>query len=338
MTGAGAMRPMLIVADDLTGACDTAGAVTSWAGSVPVHLGVVAQGSSASCSTSPLVRALDLDSRAGTATRAAALTTQAMESASELDAGVYLKIDSTLRGHVLATVVAAAERFRAANPGGRVVVCPAFPARGRLVRNGRVEADGTALDATALLDLAALDGIEVHDALDDADLAAIAESAGGAAPVLWVGSAGLAAHVVRASLTEAAPHGGGAAVSRPRVGSVLVVVGSDQSASVAGAAALTERSDDRVRVVVGDPRRAGVIHQAARAWASADALVVTGGFTARRLFERAGVDALVVHGEVEPGVPWATLPGRPGVVVTKAGGFGGSGALGRAVDFLLDPA
>jgi uncharacterized protein YgbK (DUF1537 family) len=328
VTAVGAARPILIVADDLTGACDTAGAVSPWVGPVPVHIGAPNAGAVVTTA------AIDLDARAGTAERAVDLTVAAVSSALGRGVDVYLKIDSTLRGHVLATVVAAAERFRATHPAGRVVVCPAFPARDRIVRGGRVHADGVAVGATALHDLAALGWIDVLDALDDAHLAAIAASAGDD-PVLWVGSAGLAPHVVRARVEGFVPK----PAARPApAGSVVVVVGSDQAPNAGGVAELAERADSRVRVIVGDPRRPAVIAAASTACAGADALVVTGGFTARRLFERLGVDTLIVRGEVEPGIPWSTMVGRDGVVVTKAGGFGGTGALGRAVDFLLDPA
>jgi uncharacterized protein YgbK (DUF1537 family) len=115
---------------------------------------------------------------------------------------------------------------------------------------------------------------------------------------------------------------------------VTVVVGSEQAASVAGANHLADLDDDGVRVVVGDPRRGAFVDQAADAVSGADALVVTGGYTARRLLERLDVPELRVCGELEPGIPWCTIEGPVPTVVTKAGGFGDAGTLRRLVDRL----
>jgi D-threonate/D-erythronate kinase len=321
-------RSVLIVADDLTGACDTAGAVVAISGSVRVRLDgrhrAVAGGAPDSADGDVVgVTAIDLDSRAAPVAHALARTIDAVAAA---PGDVYLKIDSTLRGHVVPTVAAAVGAFRARHPGARVVVCPAFPARGRLVVGRRVLVDGRTLESGVLDDLAALPGVEVADAASDDDLAALA--GGGVAPTLWVGSAGLAPHAVRAVL-PAPP-----AAPLPRAALVTVVVGSEQPVSVGGAGDLSGESDDRVRVVVGDPRRAAFVDEALEAVRGADALVVTGGYTARRLLDRLDVTELRVCGELEPGIPWCTSDGPVPTIVTKAGGFGDVGTLRRLVDSL----
>ena len=67
-----------------------------------------------------------------------------------------------------------------------------------------------------------------------------------------------------------------------------------------------------------------------------DALVLTGGDTAVRVAQRLGAKGVLLQGEIEPGVPVGTLIGRkPYRVVTKAGGFGDSGTLLKAVQTLL---
>ena len=64
-----------------------------------------------------------------------------------------------------------------------------------------------------------------------------------------------------------------------------------------------------------------------------DALVLTGGDTVAR---RLGATGVLLQGEIEPGVPVGTLIGPgPYRVVTKAGGFGDSGTLLKAVQTLL---
>jgi uncharacterized protein YgbK (DUF1537 family) len=78
-------------------------------------------------------------------------------------------------------------------------------------------------------------------------------------------------------------------------------------------------------------------------------LLATGGETARRLLDRAGISALELGGELEVGIPWGVALGRaarPGLlldpqasgaiglepcfpIISKAGAFGDSGTLVR---------
>jgi 4-hydroxythreonine-4-phosphate dehydrogenase len=68
----------------------------------------------------------------------------------------------------------------------------------------------------------------------------------------------------------------------------------------------------------------------------AGALVVTGGETARAVFEAWGVNRLRLIGEVEAGLPFSVTAGwsREIPVLTKAGGFGGPESLLRCQQFL----
>lgn len=135
----------------------------------------------------------------------------------------YKKIDSTLRGNVGAEV----ESALCASGASIAVVCPAFPARGRTVRSGRVQVRGIALSKTAsaqdhrnpvrddrvatilaqqsslrVIELCSPPGhlpavgreprIVVVDAESAEDLRAWVERFGVTPDVLWVGSAGLA--------------------------------------------------------------------------------------------------------------------------------------------------
>jgi uncharacterized protein YgbK (DUF1537 family) len=64
----------------------------------------------------------------------------------------------------------------------------------------------------------------------------------------------------------------------------------------------------------------------------ARACVLTGGDTARALFDVAGIARLDVAGELEAGISIGHAPAQPGrVFVLKAGGFGDAGALQRAI-------
>ncbi len=66
------------------------------------------------------------------------------------------------------------------------------------------------------------------------------------------------------------------------------------------------------------------------------ALVVTGGETARAVFDAWKVNRLRLVGEVEPGLPFSVTSGwrRELPVLTKAGGFGGPETLLRCREFL----
>ena len=71
--------------------------------------------------------------------------------------------------------------------------------------------------------------------------------------------------------------------------------------------------------------------------ADVDGLFLSGGDIALEVCRRLQVDALQVHGEVEPGVPAGELIGGQyqGMrVVTKAGGFGTDSAMIKSVAYL----
>lgn len=121
---------LLVVADDLSGAMETAAALGP---RVIVGLDWRCPGGG--------VDVVDADTRRHpeheVPARVAAVT--------QVRARVRLvKIDSLLRGHVRATVAAVRE------PGRSVVVCPALPLLSREVRNAVVLVDGTPLHQTAL--------------------------------------------------------------------------------------------------------------------------------------------------------------------------------------------
>ena len=68
------------------------------------------------------------------------------------------------------------------------------------------------------------------------------------------------------------------------------------------------------------------------------ALVLTGGDTAVRVARELGATGILLHGEIEAGIPTGTLIGpRPYRVVTKAGGFGGPNTLREALRALINP-
>lgn len=132
------MPTLLIVADDLSGAAETAGAVAGSTGAA-VELRL-APGTGAT----PVVLAIDTHSRALPARDAGQALTAALSLASTRTL-VYKKVDSLLRGNI------AAEAAALRDSGAAMLVALAVPRIGRTVRDGIVHLDGTALHFSDLL-------------------------------------------------------------------------------------------------------------------------------------------------------------------------------------------
>lgn len=260
-----------IVADDLSGACDSAAAMAG-GGVAEVWFEPVSRNDVA-------VLALDADTRGKSRAESAATVAAAFTALAGHDGGATLffqKIDSTLRGHIGADLLAAKTALGLTAP---VVICPAFPAQRRTLRDGRARLGGEALADTELWSTLGLDsdnltvqlqgqgvsvgqlrlaqlrsgeailplleqmaGVDaiVCDAETDADLALLA-AAIAAQPKAWMvaGSAGLAAQLARyvapSMLAEpaiAALHG------RPW----LTVIGSMSTQSSQQVAVLAQRA------------------------------------------------------------------------------------------------
>lgn len=270
------MTPLVIIADDITGAADSAARAHAAGLSAEIRLRGPVRGCAATALTS--------DSRHLPATQAAERVRATVEAAgAPPGTHWYKKIDSTLRGNIAAELGATLESI------GRDValVCPAFPAHGRGLVGGRLVAPGLrepGPDLLALLGsaqhipldavragqpalaahLAGLSGRRrghaplriVADALTDGDLAALEAATAQAIPeALRCGSAGLAGALARRLANEspanAAPPpllgGAGAGGSGP----ALVIVGSGSAASQRQVAYL--RRQPGVRAIVYDP-------------------------------------------------------------------------------------
>lgn len=255
---------LLIIADDLSGAADCA---AGFAQRLPTAVLLDPAGTA-----HQQVIALDLDSRRLPPDDAARVNRAALENPAYRKMALYKKIDSTLRGNVVAEVVALIAR-------GMALVAPAFPAMGRSTRGGVQHVDGIPVDRSdvwtnegltgsasllqnfrnvglrcALLDRDALYAAELHerlqahvqngtqvlicDAETDEDLRVLAQaSADLHERLFWVGSAGLAQHLPD---TLSLPHHDRHALTPVR--SVLTVVGSMSRHSQAQAERLAESS------------------------------------------------------------------------------------------------
>ncbi len=351
------MTTLRLLADDLTGALDTAAEFVGLTG--PIHAFWQGARRETAPAALPANAALDLGTREAGRDAAVAAT---LAAAPLLEgAGIaFKKIDSLMRGQTLPELAACFVAGRWTH----AALAPAFPFQGRVTCNGqqwmRSGADWVAVGPdliTALreLNLAAqravpgaslAPGVSVFDAATDAELdAAVAAAGGTSAPVLWCGTGGLA----RALAGTAPP----ALPPLPRP--VLGLFGSDQAvtasqlaacaphwhavpdAGPAAAARLAEALDRHgVALASHDlppglsrAEAAGRIEAAFRTLVQQlpkpGTLAVAGGETLRGLCLALGAASLEVQGRAVPGVPISILRGGPwdGVtVVSKSGAFG----------------
>jgi len=270
------------------------------------------------------VVAVDLDTRERSERAARRIVRDAFATRAATRAAIlFKKIDSTLRGHLVAELATA----RAALGGRRAAIfAPAFPAQGRIVRNGRVYVNGKALRG-GICEMLAATGIEVLDAETDADLDAIARRGLAMRPhPLFVGSAGLARALARTwprLSTRRVP-----AEARP----IVTVVGSASPVSVQQARRLSRsrpaqsghvllQIESRHVLDATDKALARKLGRLVARVAPHAHYVLTGGETARSVLGALHVSGFHLLGEVEPGVPYGITPGGA-LVCTKAGTFG----------------
>jgi len=171
------MTGLVIVADDLTGAADSAALLTC-RGRTSIVLDAEGEWPPDD------VLAVDTDSRHCEADVAAERVAAGTRRAHRLGAQVVKKIDSTMRGNIAAELRALAGVLADEGKPTMLVVAPAFPATGRTTRGGVVHVDGRSLpangsggDVVALLERAGIrtHGLDAH--VDERALARLLEEA-----------------------------------------------------------------------------------------------------------------------------------------------------------------
>ncbi|MDR3497310.1 MAG: four-carbon acid sugar kinase family protein [Ancalomicrobiaceae bacterium] len=358
-----------LIADDLTGALDTAVEFVAALGPVRVCWGrVPAEAGDA--------LAFDIATREGSEAEAFE-TIGRVAAATGLSASdcAYVKLDSLLRGHAGAEIAAcwAGGGFEAA------VIAPAFPYQGRITVDGRQRLvtpgtpDAIGEDLAATLRAYGLPvrkrragtsvwaGIALWNAASDADLDAIVDAAllaeGRGRRILWCGSGGLAGAIARRRFGVAAPEAfmpegpilGLFGTDHPVTQDQLVQAGDATirlaDSSAASADHVSGQLDQRgaALVTVDLPplsRRAAARRIASDLGALANrldppaTLVCSGGETLRRLCDSLGATSLDVIGRIVPGVAVARFRGGrwDGVpVISKSGAFGDPDFLKRLV-------
>lgn len=131
----------LILADDLTGAADTAIAFARRG-----LASAVSWGEGLDAAAWPDVFSYDADSRGMTAGDAALTHRRALESLLAPDRVLFKKIDSTLRGQPAAETAATLAFLKARSGSAFGVFAPAFPTTGRTTIEGRIRVAGRPLE------------------------------------------------------------------------------------------------------------------------------------------------------------------------------------------------
>lgn len=324
---------LVVIADDLTGALDATAPFCGSGLSVAVATGPDAFAEALVRGAS--VTAVSTRSREVSASVAAARVRAALALVAP-GRRVLKKVDSRMKGPVAAEL--------AALPDRPLLVAPAIPAFGRVVRQGRVEGFGVATPIA----IAPLLGSRARDALiPDTETEAAMDAALAAAPAdaILVGARGLCAALARRAGIRPAP-------APALAGRIAVAVGSTDPITLEQLARLTETrplaapsgrwagavpaAGHMVLQAVPGPETDGTVIARTLAGsfrplaAAADSLILTGGATAEAVLDGLGVTVLDLVGEVVPGLPLSLGAGWR--IVTKSGGFGAAGTLADLVE------
>jgi uncharacterized protein YgbK (DUF1537 family) len=316
------MSRLRLLADDLTGALDSAARLVPLTGPIAV-LWRDANLPPGNAAISSETRELDEAQARTEIARFAPLLADG--------APAFKKIDSLLRGHVALELAGCMRWF------DHCVLAPAFPFQGRITRGGRQLArvgDGwrdTGIDLPAAMRAHGF-SVPLLDAETDADLDAIV-AAGRQLPgrVLWCGTGGLAGALAGHRPVPFPPP------PRP----ILALIGSDHPVSRAQLSAVPPALRAAVSCCDLPPGidRAGARLRIRETFAAllrntepSATLFVTGGATLRDVCDSLGASHLEVDGEIEPGVPTSILRGGAWEgqrIVSKSGAFGDTGLLAR---------
>lgn len=293
-----------VIADDLTGACDT-GVAFLGGGRVQVGIWPCVPDGDVCCA------AVSTESREAPP---AVGTDRTAEAAHRLGGRViYRKLDSMLRGNPLTDVEAAL------TPGARAVVAPALPGEGRITAGGVQRWPGGSADLRVLF--APLGPrVEIADATTDRELDAVAARLLADHGLIAAGSAGLAA-----ALARAMGFGHLDPVPRPECSRPVAVVGTP-AAREQGAIARA-RGWEVLNAGPGDVPSLD----------AADGVFLTGGETAARVLLAHGALGLELFAEPLPRIPLGRVLGGTldGLwVMLKAGSFGGPDIIDQAMEVL----
>lgn len=337
---------LIILADDLTGALDSAAPFAGRGLHTEIALDV--PGIDAALAEKPDVLTINLACREKTAQEARDLTLAAM---ARLPAGVRLfkKIDSRLKGNIAAEFEAMAFR--------RALVAPAIPEFGRIVVSGQLMGFGVDQPIAIIdrLGVRARDCV-IPDTETASDMRAALEDADQMGVDLLVGARGLAE-----ALAERMTGKKDAMLANIPTGKALFVIGSRDPITLAqidalklacalddipapnGKADVATTRDQMITLVQAVPGNSTVTgHEVSNNLAAsvvptltdqASTLLLCGGATAEAVLARMGISRCRLMGEVLPGLGLAFAGGQS--IVTKSGGFGQPDTLARIAAAIL---
>lgn len=344
-------KPMTVVliADDLTGACDTALQFRLCGVSSTIYLGPdvppASSGNVVAISTSS--RGVD------PATAYRQTWNAALRLASYKAAIFFKKIDSMMRGNAGTEIAAAFKALECEC----ALITPAFPQMGRTVRGGNLHVAGSPgwipLNIVELLRAQGInDCIQIRarqtasqienghqflslEAECDEELEeAVAAGMRSGRRMLYAGSAGLAKAIARATYGV----GISAASFQPVPQPCAFLIGSDHPVTASQLHQLARQRPGQHKILMIHPGQTGreeilgfLRHEGPFA-----AFFLSGGDTAAMVLGTLDTEAIQLEGQITIGVPWGRLKGGllDGLpVATKSGAFGAPNDLTKVADF-----
>ncbi len=330
---------LVILADDLTGALDSAAPLAGRG--LRAEVALAPDAVDAALADGPDILVVNMKSREVCADEAREATSDVLKHIPE-NARIFKKVDSRLKGNI--------ESELDAIPFARALVAPAIPAFGRIVVAGHVRGFGVEapIPIAERLGRYAARAL-IPDTMSGKDMLAALATAETAGCDLMIGARGLAdalAHkmtgretlpliplprhpilivvgsrdpitveqvdVLRENhLTEYVPAAGGT-VQRPSAaatGTVTIVQAIEGKTPLSSTEVSANLADSVVPAFTG----------------GAATLLLTGGATAETVLARMGVSRFRLLGECMPGMALAFADGR--YIITKSGGFGGPETL-----------
>lgn len=342
---------IVVLADDLTGACDAASAFLRTGRSVRVWFGSIVE-----FSAPETVQAFNTNSRSLPPPRAARAVAEAVSNVgSGRNSLFFKKVDSAARGPFAAEILAA---HRALSTRA-VLIAPAFPSAGRTVRNGILHIHDAAGQSTEVplanlfSDVERERVAEISGASEiapaftsgksiflcntesQADLEALARATHNLPGLLLAGSAGFAQALASLSQLKLPP------LLVPPASQTLLIAGSSHPVTVLQLENLDRQRFPGVEIlqIESSFRSAARVSSAFRD-SSPRALILTGGETALLAARALEAHSFILQGELASGIPWGLVQGGVAhgcVVVTKSGGFGGPGAFNEILAALRGP-
>lgn len=324
---------LIIIADDLTGALDSAAPFA--ARGLHTEVALTPNAVTSGLLQAPEVLSVNLASREKPAEDALRTLRQVMEM---LPSGVMLfkKVDSRLKGHISTELDAI--------PFTRALVAPAIPAFGRFVRDGHVQGFGVPTPISVANALGHhVARCSIVDTITDQDLSNALTHARAEGIDLFIGARGLAEALALEMTGQPLSE-----LVEPPIGPALFVIGSHDRITVEQVDRLREMeavnhhpAPNGLLEFVAQPETFPMLVQAVSGdteisseevarnlafsvhpglTAGARTLLLCGGSTAEAVMARMGIECFRLQGECLPGLGLAYADGH--CIIAKSGGFG----------------